>query len=399
MRIAVVLFAFPEPSETFVLDQLAGLRAAGHDITIIARRRSATPAVHPVLEDGTLEAGLRTGDDAGSALGGVARHLTQHPVTTVQAVTGALQTGTTDHLRLANVTSDLPPFDVIHAHFGPNGLLAVRLRQLGAIDGPIVTSFHGIDLTRTVRERGETFYQPLFAAGDLHLPVSERFHQRLIELGADPLRCIVHHMGVDTERLSFRARPPSTAGLRLLSVARLVKKKGLATAVRAFAAHHRSEPTSTYTIVGDGPERSALEGLARELGVGEAVTITGWRTVSEVATAMGDADLLLAPSLTADDGDAEGIPVTIMEAMACGLPVVATRHSGIPELVTDGVTGRLVAESDHAALAEAISDLARTRESWPAITRAAREIVERDYSMREQNRRLLRHFEVMTTSV
>ena len=133
-------------------------------------------------------------------------------------------------------------------------------------------------------------------------------------------------------------------------------------------------------LVGDGPLRGELESLAASLGLGARVSFAGWRSSAEVAGEMARADLLVAPSVTARDGDMEGLPIVIVEAMATGLPIVGTRHSGIPEVVEDGVTGRLVDEGDAAALAEAlveVSDGGRRR----TLAAAARARVETAFAV------------------
>src|SRR5207253_10169038 len=132
--------------------------------------------------------------------------------------------------------------------------------------------------------------------------------------------------------------------------ARLVPKKGIEYAIRAvakvvpqLAADGRRVQ---YQIVGDGQLRDSLVQLTEQLGLDQSVTFLGWKTHAEVAALIAEADALLAPSITADDGDKEGNPVSIMEALAVGRPVFSTFHSAIPEIVRDGVNGFLVAERD-----------------------------------------------------
>jgi colanic acid/amylovoran biosynthesis glycosyltransferase len=129
--------------------------------------------------------------------------------------------------------------------------------------------------------------------------------------------------------------------------------------------------------------------LVRELGMSNAVRIVGAGTREEVARSMRAAHLVVAPSVTADDGDMEGIPVALMEAMASGVPVVATRHSGIPELVCHGVSGVLVPERDVKALAAAIQQLVERPQQWLALTRAARQTVEQLHDVEVLNDRLV----------
>src|SRR6185437_9215841 len=167
------------------------------------------------------------------------------------------------------------------------------------------------------------------------------------------------------------------------------EKKGLTYAIRAVAALRRDGVDIALDIVGDGPLRPSLESLIAELGMGNAVRIIGARSRDEVARAMGAAHLFAAPSVTARDGDMEGIPVALMEAMASGVPVVATAHSGIPELVEDGVSGLLVPERDTDALAAAFRWLVDHPERWLSMALAAHDAVERDFNSARLNDELV----------
>jgi len=146
----------------------------------------------------------------------------------------------------------------------------------------------------------------------------------------------------------------------------------VADGLRAVAAARRRGIELRYTVIGDGPLRGRLEALAGELGIEDSVSFLGWRLQDAIVEALYDHDVLLAPSITAPDGDQEGIPITLMEAMATGMPVVTTRHSGIPELVEDGVSGLLADEGDYAALADALKRISDSPELARSIGRAAR---------------------------
>jgi colanic acid/amylovoran biosynthesis glycosyltransferase len=158
----------------------------------------------------------------------------------------------------------------------------------------------------------------------------------------------------------------------VLTIGRLVEKKGVADGLRAIAWARRRGVELRYTVIGDGPLRGRLEALAGELGIDDAVRFVGWQVQDAIVEALYGHDVLLAPSVTAQDGDQEGIPVTLMEAMATGMPVVSTRHSGIPELVEHGCSGLLADEGDYAALADALIRLSDSPELARSMARAAR---------------------------
>jgi colanic acid/amylovoran biosynthesis glycosyltransferase len=188
--------------------------------------------------------------------------------------------------------------------------------------------------------------------------------------------------------------PPTAAALagretRLVTTSRLVPKKGVEYGIRAAAALSKAGHAVQYTIVGDGQLRPHLEQLAFRLGAERIVRFLGWQRQPEVAAILADSDILLAPSVTAPDGDQEGIPVAIMEAMAMALPVVSTWHGGIPELVRDGVTGILVREGDTETLAAGVARLIEHPEVRAAMGQAGRARVAAEHNASIQADRLV----------
>jgi len=285
-------------------------------------------------------------------------------------------------------------FDVIFAHFGPNGLRACWYRDAGVVKGPLVTVFHGFDLSTYLHLNGERIYEPLFRNGDLFLPISHFWQRKLQALGCPADKINVHHVGVDCEQFSFQTRMRAAdEPTVLVSVARLVEKKGVEYAIRAMARLVALNVDVQYRIVGDGPLLASLQQLTSELNLGDHVSFLGTRTSDEVAGELAQAHLFIAPSVTSQDGDMEGIPTVLMEAMASGLPVISTLHSGIAELVDDGVSGKLVAERDVDGLAQAVRELATNVDRWPVIGAAGREKVLREFNSKILNSRLERLFE------
>ena len=391
MRIAFVLGEFPCSSETFVADQINGLLERGHDVHVYADeghdprtgRRMELPRpliarTHhpvPVATSGRVARWLALSGIAmrnGTAAIGVCARALPHG--RAAAVT-ALRFGAVAGFRME-------PYDIIHAHFGPNGITAAALRAAGMLSGSLVVSFHGYDVSQFIRASGEDVYTRLFRDADLCLPVTERWARRLIELGCNPAKIEVHAMGVDVERLRPVRR--SAGDIEAISVARLVPKKGIDVAIRAAARVLRSR-SFRYTIVGDGPEREPLQRLIDELGVSSHVEMVGWRGPADVHEMLGASDVFVLPSVTADNGDEEGLPVALMEAMAAGLPVLSTLHSGIPELVRDGIEGYLVPERDVETLAGRWVELLDNRDLREEMGRAARVRIED----RHDNRALL----------
>jgi len=397
--------AFPTLSETFILNQITGLLARGWDVRIHAAAPTQ-PLAHPdvarhrLLERTRYWPGMprnrvwRAVAGAGLFARGIA-----HAGPLLRTLDARRHGRMASSLSLLYWGSALAPrasYDIVYCHYGWNGLYASMLREAGLLSGRIVTVFHGADLSWQLETAGRDVYRPLFERGELFLPISEHWKGRLLALGCDPRRVEVHRMGIDCAGIPFTERRPEAGrSVRLLSVCRLVEKKGIEYGLRAFAALLARGHDLRYDIIGDGPQRPALEVLIRELGVGGRVRLRGWQAADAVRDALAGAHLALAPSVNGRDGDQEGIPVFLMEAMASGIPVVSTRHSGIPELVEDGVSGRLVAERDVEALAGALDDLLRDPGRWPAMSAAGRARVATSYEIESLNDQLARRFETL----
>jgi colanic acid/amylovoran biosynthesis glycosyltransferase len=284
-------------------------------------------------------------------------------------------------------------YDIVHCHFGDTAPGVLIRRQQGQLAGKLVTTFYGADLTCHVARHGEQVYAELFKRGDAFLEICDCFRSRLIQIGCPPDRIGHQSLGIDPGRFAFLARRRDAGEpVRVVSIARLVEKKGIEQALRALACIRTSTPIE-YTIIGDGTLRPTLERLARDVRASVRVRFAGWLQQDEVAEALRVAHLLMAPSVTAADGDQEGTPVAILEALATGLPVLSTWHSGIPELVEDGVSGRLVPERDVAALSRAIDELVDAPERWPRMGLAGRARVEERHDINKLNDQLVKFYE------
>lgn len=183
------------------------------------------------------------------------------------------------------------------------------------------------------------------------------------------------HCGVTPSLYGRGDQPP---GQNMVFVGRLAAVKGVAVLLRTMARIKETFPAAHLTLIGDGGERAALEALARELGLDGTVTFAGARTQAEVAEALKEADMFVLPSF------AEGVPVVLMEAMASGLPVIATRIAGISELVEEGVSGHLVPPGSEAALEGAITALLKDAGTRDAMGKAGRAQVEESFDIAKE---------------
>ncbi|MBE0595980.1 MAG: glycosyltransferase [Desulfuromonadales bacterium] len=277
---------------------------------------------------------------------------------------------------------------LIHAHFGPAGLEMLPVAR--ALGLPLLVSFHGVDATMALASASYLrSLRDLFAYAHV-IAISQVMAERLISWGADPARVEIYHCGVPlddfryVERVPVRDKVAKGDQLELLQVSNFVEKKGHCQTVAAFAELLRDYPRCRLTFIGDGPLRGAVESQAGELGIGERVRFLGKQPKEQVIPRLEEADIFLHHSVTAADGDQEGVPTSIMDAMATGLPVVATYHSGIPEIITDRHDGLLVPERDVAVYAQALRSLlgddgtlgqrafARAREEFDLVRQSAR---------------------------
>jgi len=385
LRILVVASRFPLASETFVRAQCAALVRAGHEVDILslsqgddawgagdlaAELPARTRCAHleqPAVQRIAL-APLRAA--AFARHGGRAALRTLDPRLGWRARSGQLAA-------IAHALAAPRRVDLVLAQFGPAGLVALEMRRAGLVHGPIATAFYGFDLTRALR-RSTEIYRALYEEAALLLPNSQHLAGILQANGAPASKTFVHRLGIELSRFPAVDRHARTSPPIALAVGRFVEKKGFEHAIRAVAAAGEAS-AFRLRLIGDGPLRPRLEQLVRDLGVAHRVEFAGWRTHEEVAREMTAADALLAPSVVASDGDMEGLPLVVIEALATGMPVIASRHGGIPELVADGTNGILCDERDEHALAAALVALS-DRDTRIALGRSARATVERDFS-------------------
>ena len=403
MKILFIVGQFPVLSETFILNQITGLIDRGHEVHIYATRKAPGP-YHSDVDKYNLFNRISYCQEIPK--GKIKRYL--------DAVLLACKLIKADPMLLLRAWKALKyrrrfaflmvfydlnslqtplAYDIINCHFGHNGIKGMLLKEIGALQGKLITIFHGGDISYALQKKGLSIYHSLFERGDLFLPVSERWRKRLIELGCDETKIQVHRMGIDCRRFSFKPRLPNPDGLfKIVTVARMTQKKGLEFGIKAFARLKKVYDNAEYTIVGDGPLRANLESLVNKLDIRNGVRMVGSQKQHQVIEILESSHIFMLPSVTAANGDQEGVPVSLMEAMAMGLPIVSTLHSGIPELVEDGLSGFLAPEKDVDTLFEKLKYLAENPERWAEMGSYGRKIVETQYDINLLNDKLVKIF-------
>ncbi|AXT80486.1 colanic acid biosynthesis glycosyltransferase WcaL [Escherichia coli] len=399
MKVGFFLLKFPLSSETFVLNQITAFIDMGFEVEIVALQKGDTQNTHAAWTKYNLAARTRWLQDEPTGKVAKMRHRASqtlrgiHRKNTWQALNLKRYGAESRNLILSAICGQVAtPFhtDVFIAHFGPAGVTAAKLRELGVIRGKIATIFHGIDISsREVLNHYTPEYQQLFRRGDLMLPISELWAGRLQKMGCPREKIAVSRMGVDMTRFSPRPVKAPATPLEIISVARLTEKKGLHVAIEACRQLKEQGVVFRYRILGIGPWERRLRTLIEQYQLEDVVEMPGFKPSHEVKAMLDDADVFLLPSVTGADGDMEGIPVALMEAMAVGIPVVSTLHSGIPELVEADKSGWLVPENDARALAQRLAVFSQldTDELAPVVKRA-REKVEHDFNQQVINREL-----------
>lgn len=402
MKIAFILPAFPVLSETFILNQITGLLDLGHEVEIFAEYDPKQQKVHEDIERYHLMQRVHYPDIPSNRLMRVLKALyliitnfSKAPAAILRSLNvfkyGKQALSLRLFYTLLPFIGKTNTYDIIHCHFGPTGTLGAILKTLG-LKGKLVVTFHGYDMSVISVQKGRDIYRRLFDTAHLLMPISDHWRIKLIEMGADPGKVFVHRVGIELEHFGFKAQSDQgSETVKLLTVARLVEKKGIEYGIRAVSIVCQRHPEwfIQYDIVGEGPLRTELEPQIRQLGANEKIRLLGAKTSNELRRLMIQFHIFLLPSVTAQNGDQEGIPVSLMEAMATGKPILSTVHSGIPELVLDGKSGFLVPERDVDALAEKLEYLIEHPEIWPEMGRAGREFVEKHYDIKKLNHRLV----------
>jgi glycosyltransferase involved in cell wall biosynthesis len=275
---------------------------------------------------------------------------------------------------------------VLHVYFGHIGVHLLPLLEISPV--PVVVSFHGADAQ--LDTQGEAFAasaRRVLERAKLVLARSDSLLRRLEAFGCNPRKLRLHRTGLPLEEIDYHARtPPPTGAWRFVQACRLIEKKGLPTTLRAFAAFRQQFPASTLTIAGEGPMRAALGGMARELRILDHVKFTGFLSQPDLRALFDASHVFLHPSEVAGEGDQEGVPNSMLEAMASGLPIVATHHGGIPEAVEHETSGLLVQERDHRAMTAAMLRLAGDPALYEVMGAAASRKVRADFDLHKQTR-------------
>jgi len=267
---------------------------------------------------------------------------------------------------------------VLHIWFGHIGMHLLPLLRSKSRPCPAVVSFHGADASVDLDKPGyRATIEAVFEHADAILVRSQSLADELRILGCPKEKIRLQRTGLPLDEwpLAESRVMPDDGAWCLVQTCRLIEKKGLDVTLRALARARDTFPNLRLTIAGEGDLRESLYSLSCELGIDDAVSFVGFIDQAAMLKLYSNAHLFVHPSRVGRDGNREGVPNAMLEAMATGLPVVATRHGGIPDAVDDGVSGRLVEEKDVEGMVAAITELISDPSRCQAMGMAAREAV------------------------
>jgi colanic acid/amylovoran biosynthesis glycosyltransferase len=334
LKILYLIDSYPKLTETFIFESISGMLDLGHDVWIYARQKTKEDVKHPAIAKYNLDS----------------------------------------RVFIKDVPQNMNEFDVIICQFGD---LSFRIPEDFLNHNiPYITCIRGSDITQGIHKKIKR-YKLLFARSDLFLPVCNYFKTKIESLGCPAEKVKVHNSSIDCDAFPYSMRSVKKwQTIELISVGRLVEKKGRKRLLQALAIIRRVYPHVHLTLIGNGDQRDFLEQYVCRLGLSKNVTFIYQASQAEVRDALSKAHIFILTSETASDGNEEGIPNALKEAMAAGVPVVATDHAGNSELIKHKKNGILIPEKDPHATAHAVFYLLSHQHAWKAMTQKARKTSE-----------------------
>ncbi len=351
LKILFVTSKFPHATRTYTDNQIVGLLDKGHEVYILARCPGEFADYPLVKQYNLLERTYYFEQIEGNE----------------------------------KMPDTLKDIDIIYCQFGVLGEYCLRLIDEKKMNARLIVCLRGGDAT-SVLLKDPHRYDDLFVKADLFMPVCEYFKNNIIKYGCNPGKIVVNHSAIDCTKFRYRARKkPKDGTVRFIIVATLSERKGIRYVLYALDKLRKKYPNVKLTIIGgelrkQTKETKVITSLIKELNLKQCVTLLGFRLHNQIVAELNRAHIFLLTTYTRDNGVKEGIPNSLMEAMATGLPVISTYHGGIPELVKDGVSGFLVSEKNVAMLVKKMAYLIEHPERWGSMGKAGSERVNKEHN-------------------
>jgi glycosyltransferase involved in cell wall biosynthesis/Flp pilus assembly protein TadD/SAM-dependent methyltransferase len=373
-KVIIIEAGFPTVTETFILDQITGLIDRGLEIENWAIFNTGTNIIHHDIKKYNLL--------------NKTKYITLPPEILKKDPRKWLQ----DFMSKNNI-QDLNDVSAFHVHFGENFNVFEPLFRSSAKF--VLVSFHGYDASKYFLQKGDDCYNYLFKRADRITTPSHFMKNELVKRGCDPAKITIHRYGIDLERFVCKNRVFNKDKITFLTVGRFVEKKGIEYSLKAFAKIHKSI-NAEYRIIGEGKLLGEYLQIVAQEGISDNVKFLGAKTKAEVIEEMCNADVFVLTSVVAEDGDSEGVPVSLTEAHAMGLPVISSYHAGIPELAIHEETGLLSNEKDIETIAQNMLKMASDISLREKLSKNAIERVKDEFDIARLNDTL---FSVLSESV
>lgn len=390
MKVIYFLNEFPCYSETFIINQINGLIERGFNVQIIALKIGEIKDIEILKKYNLLS---RTTCLKKMSNKHFYRHLNNLINTLLALKNSAFRRLAIQHLKVKDFRFINYSFfinenqqyeaDAIIAHFGPNAVFADNLIEIGCLSGKLYPVFHGYDISQNnVLNKYISEYQKLFKKDIIALPISNLWQKKLLTIGCPAEKIVVNRMGIDTDCFTFNPNVDLNSPLQLLTVARHSEKKGLQYSIQAMKILQKEGINFQYNIIGTGPLFEQHQQLINELGLAKSIKLLGYQEPEAINKYLENTDIFILPSVTAQSGDMEGIPVALMEAMAKGVICLSTWHSGIPELIDNEHSGFLVPERDITSLANVLIDIISGKHNLQKIKENALKTILANYDQK-----------------
>jgi len=401
MKVAFIVNQFPAFSETFILNQIINLISMGVKVDIYARSKDEK-AVHKGFYDFGLDSCVKYFSMPANPYKRISMVL---PLLIKYGWRNLSLFKSLNFFKYGREAINLYYFyngimyvnsggyDIIHCHFGPNGVVGAALKEMGCVKGKLIITFHGIDVYRmlnykpTEKERIVKIISNNVDLVTVNSDYTKKYVNKLLNH-----KVVIEKlpMGIDISRFEFHEREIKENEIVLITVARLVEKKGIEYSIRAVSRlmEKYSDIKFKYYIIGDGPMKNELTELITRLGCQRNILLLGWKVQQEVIEYYKQAHIFILTSVIAASGDREGQGVVLQEAQAMGLPVVATAHNGFPESVINSQTGFLVPEKDPDAIFQQLCFLVEHPEQWSIIGKKGRQFVESNFDITKLSKQL-----------
>lgn len=344
MKILMVVSFFPKLNSTSAMNQMTGLIKRGHDVHIFSFEKGDCINV----QDDIIKYGLMD-------------------------------------KTMFELPDNLDDYDIVLFQMGHQ---LIDIRKTHDFKGKIVVCFRGYDITGYLKQNPNA-YDYYFKVCDLFLPVCETFKKLLEKAGCEPSKIVVQHSSIDCSKFKFQPKKlPEKKRITVISAGRFVEKKGFIYSIIAIERLLKKYPHLRYVVIGDGVLKEAYKQIIKMFNITNKVKIYDWLTHEDYIEILNNSHVCILPSVTARNNNQEGIANVLKEAMAMGIIVIATNHSGNSELIQDGVSGFLVPERDSEAIYRRMTDLLNNPAKWLPIQLAAVKKIYEDFEMEKENDKL-----------